>query len=168
MNIIDYIIIVAVLIFCIKGYLKGFINELFSLLIIILGLTVSFLFYKSLSSVVYTFIENKDLAFIVSFLSIFILVTILLIIIRNTLTNLIDSLNFTGADYILGLFIGLIKGIILCSALLIFLKNHPVLKIDAAIKSSCIYPFLEKIFITFLSFLPENQKIIIYRVLDIK
>ena len=69
MNIIDLIIIVAVLIFCIKGYLKGFINELFSLLIIILGLIVSFLFYKSLSSVVYTFIENKDLAFIISFLS---------------------------------------------------------------------------------------------------
>ncbi len=168
MNIIDLIIIIAVLIFCIKGYLKGFINELFSLLIIILGLTVSFLFYKSLSSVVYTFIENKDLAFIVSFLSIFILVTILLIIIRNTLTNLIDSLNFTGVDYILGLFIGLIKGIILCSALLIFLKNNPVLKIDVAIKRSYIYPFLEKILITFLSFFPENLKIIIYRVLDIR
>ena len=168
MNAIDIIIIIVVLIFCIKGYIKGFVNEIFNLIIIILGLTGSFFFYKTLSSTVFTFIENSALASIISFISIFILITVILIIIRNAVTKVVDSFNLTNADYLLGLLIGFIKGALLIGAILIFLKNHPVMKLDLAIDNSLIYPFLEKIFFTGLSILPDSLEITIYRVLDVQ
>ena len=141
MNIIDVVIIIFVLIFCVKGYIKGFINEIFTLIIIILGLTGSFLFYKPLSTSVFTFIENRSLSFIVSFLSIFVFITVVLIIIRNAITKMVDSFQLTNIDYLLGLLVGLIKGTVLIGAILIFLKNHPVMNLDITISRSFIlYP----------------------------
>ncbi|HEB31790.1 MAG TPA: CvpA family protein [Spirochaetes bacterium] len=166
MNIIDVVIIVFVLIFCVKGYIKGFINEIFTLIIIVLGLTGSFLFYKPLSSSVFTFIENRSLSFIVSFLSIFAFITVVLIIIRNAITNMVDSFQLTNFDYLLGLLVGLTKGTVLIGAILIFLKNHPVMNLDIVINGSLIFPFLESIFFTGLSKFPENLELFIYRVLD--
>ena len=122
MNIIDVVIIIFVLIFCVKGYIKGFINEIFTLIIIVLGLAGAFLFYKPLSSSVFTFIENRSLSFIVSFLSIFVFITVVLIIIRNAITKMIDSFQLTNLDYLLGLLVGLIKGTVLIGAIFIFLK----------------------------------------------
>jgi membrane protein required for colicin V production len=166
MNAIDIIIIILVLIFCIKGYIKGFVNELFTLIILVLGLTGSFLFYNALSSSVFSFIENSSLSSIISFIVIFIVITVILIIIRNAITKVVDSFNLTNVDYFLGLLIGFIKGILLAGAILIFLKNHPVMKLDSAIGNSLIYPFLEKIFFTGISILPDSLEMTIYRVLD--
>lgn len=166
MNIIDVVIIVFVLIFCVKGYVKGFINEIFTLIIIVLGLTGAFLFYKPLSFSVFTFIENRSLSFIVSFLAIFVFITVVLIIIRNAITKMVDSFQLTNLDYLLGLLVGLIKGTVLIGAILIFLKNHPVMNLDITINRSLIFPFLESIFFTGLSMFPENLEIFIYRVLD--
>ncbi len=166
MNIIDVVIIVFVLIFCVKGYIKGFINEIFTLIIIVLGLTGSFLFYKPLSSSVFTFIENRSLSFIVSFLSIFVFITVVLIIIRNAITKMVDSFQLTNIDYLLGLLVGFIKGTVLIGAILIFLNNHPVMNLDIAINRSLIFPFLESIFFTGLAMFPENLELFIYRVLD--
>ena len=83
MNFIDIIIIILVLILCIRGYLKGFINELFSLLIIGVGLVGAFLFYRPLSEVFLEFMESSDVALVLSFFALFILISIFLIIIRN-------------------------------------------------------------------------------------
>ncbi len=166
MNIIDVVIIVFVLIFCVKGYIKGFINEIFTLIIIVLGLAGAFLFYKPLSSSVFNFIENRSLSFIVSFLSIFVFITVVLIIIRNAITKMIDSFQLTNLDYLLGLLVGLIKGTVLIGAICIFLKNHPVMNLDITINGSLIFPFLESIFFIGLSMFPENLESFIYRMLD--
>ena len=80
---------------------------------------------------------------------------------------MVDSLNFTDIDKMLGVIIGLGKGVILCSALLIFLKNHPVLNIDKTINDSLIYPFIEKVFIAVLSLFPQNIREVVMKVFGI-
>ena len=166
MNIIDVIIIIFVLIFCIKGYIKGFISEIFTLIIIVLGLAGSFLFYKPLSTSVFSFIENSSVSYIVSFVAIFVFITVVLLVIRNAITKMVDSFQLTNIDYFLGLLVGLLKGTVLICAILIFLKNHPVMNLDITISRSFIFPFLEKIFYIALSVFPENIEIFIYRVLE--
>lgn len=158
----------VLLILSVKGYMKGFIHELFSFLIIVVGLTASFIFYRPLNSIINIFIENNDLSLIISFLSIFIFAMIMFVIIRNTFSNLVNNLNFTDIDSFLGLIIGLIKGIIICSACLIFLNNHPVLNVERAIKNSFIYPFIENFFIALLSLFPHDIHIIIIRFFGIE
>jgi membrane protein required for colicin V production len=156
MNFIDVIIIILVVIFCIKGFLRGFLKELFSALIIVLGLVGAFLFYRALNGIMSTLIENDDLSLILSFAAIFVGITILLVIIRNTLLRFVDTLNFSDIDHVLGVVIGLFKGILICGAVLIFLYNHPVLHLDRAIGRSALFPLLARIFTALLSLLPER------------
>jgi len=165
MNVMDVIIVIVVLIFTIRGYMRGFINEVFSFLIIMIGLIAAFLFYKPLSNLVYEFVNNRDLSFILSFIFLFIFVTILLIMIRNVLLNLVESLNFSDADAVMGLVLGALKGTLLCGLVLIFLANHSILNIDRIIRSSFSFQYIEKVFFAFISILPDKISSFIVRFL---
>jgi membrane protein required for colicin V production len=167
MNLIDIIIIIFAIVLCIRGYLRGFINEVFSLLIIICGLIGAFLFYRPLSETFMEFIGSRDLSMILAFFAIFIFITIVLIIIRNMLIRVIDRLNLTDIDNILGVVVGLIKGLLICGVILVFLKNHPVFRIDEMIGRSSLFPYLEKIFISLIALLPERIMVFINKVLGI-
>ncbi len=156
MNFIDLIVIILIVILCIRGYLRGLIKELFSILIVVFGLLGAFLLFRTVDSVMRTFIENRDLSLIISFLSVFIAITVILVIIRNTLIHFVDTLNITDIDHVLGVILGLFKGVIICGAVLIFLKNHSVLRLDEAIEKSAIFPFIERLFIAFISIFPER------------
>ena len=156
MNFIDILIIIVVVVFCIKGFLRGFLKELFSVLIIVLGLVGAFLFYRTVNGVMSTIIENDDLSLILSFASLFVAITILLVIIRNTLMKFVDSLNFSDIDHVLGVVLGLFKGVLICGAVLIFLYNHPILHLDRAIQRSLLFPLLARIFTALLSVMPER------------
>ena len=167
MNFIDIIILVLVLILCIRGYLKGFINELFSLLIIGLGLLGAFLFYRPLSEVFLEFVDNSDVALVFSFFALFILISIFLIIIRNVIVQFVDRLNLTDMDALLGVIVGLFKALILCGVVFVFLKHHPVFRIDESIERSFIYPYLERVLVAFISIFPGQVSLLLYRILGI-
>jgi membrane protein required for colicin V production len=167
MNFIDFIIVIVIIIFCIKGYLNGFIHQLFSLLIIILGFLGSFLMYRAVAVKLGEFFTNSNLARIISFFLIFIAITIVLVIVRNILIQFVDRMNLTGVDYGLGIVVGMIKGLLLCTLTLIFLFNHPFLKLNEAIGKSLIFPFLENMLEYLLTLLPEGATIFIKRMLTI-
>ncbi len=156
MNFIDLIIIILIIALCIRGYLKGFINELFSLGIVIFGLIGAFLFYRPLSAVLKNYMENTDLTLIVSFFIILVAVAVVLIIIRNTVTLIVDRINLTDIDYLLGVAVGFVKGVLLCGLIFIFLKHHPVFNIDIIIAKSRLYPFIERLFLSIVSILPDT------------
>jgi membrane protein required for colicin V production len=166
-NFIDFIVIFFALILCIRGYLKGFVNELFSLLILVVGLTLAFILYRPLGEIFEQFLENSDLALISAFFSVFIMVTIFFIIVRNVIVQLVDRMNMTDIDSFLGLIVGLLKGLLVSGLLLIFLRNHPVMRLDEAIDRSFLYSYLERIIHAFISLLPERVVIPVYRVLGI-
>jgi membrane protein required for colicin V production len=167
MNFIDVIIIILIVIFCIKGFLRGFVKELFSLLIIVLGLVGAFLFYRTLNTVMSVVIENEDLSRILSFAAIFVGITIILVIIRNTLVRFMDTLNFADVDHVLGVVLGLFKGVLICGAVLVFLVNHPVLRLDRAIGRSALFPYVDRVFMALLSLLPDRILATAYLILGI-
>jgi len=167
MNIIDILILLIFIFFSIKGFIKGFVHELFSLLIIVLGLIVSFSLYRSLGSFVFEYIQHRELCLILSFLSIFIVVSVILLLLRNRAIDLVDDLKLRDIDRFLGLFIGIGKGFLLSSAFLLFLAHHPVMDIDSAISNSLFYPIIKRVFFSFLSLLPERFSGKVLRVLGI-
>lgn len=167
MNFIDVVIIILVVIFCIKGFLRGFLKELFSVLIIVLGLVGAFLFYRALDTIMSVLIVNADLSLILSFAAIFIGITILLVIMRNTLIRFTDTLNFSDVDHVLGVVIGLFKGVVVCGAVFVFLYNHPVLNLDRAIDRSVLFPLLARMFMALLSLLPARVLATAYLILGI-
>lgn len=158
MNAIDIVLLFVLLIFCTRGYLKGFINELFSIFIIILSLAGAFIFYSPVSNLIEEFIRNKDLSLIISFFAIFILVAVVLVSIRNTLVHVVDRLNLTDVDYLLGIIIGLLKGIILCGGILLFIKKLHILNLNSSINESVIFPYVERVCNVFISVVPDTIK----------
>jgi membrane protein required for colicin V production len=167
MNVIDFCIIVVVIIFCIRGFLKGLVHELFTLGIIILGLTASLLFFRPLGLALQKSLGNRDLSFILAFFIIFAGIAIFFIILRNALIGLIDRVNLTDIDYVLGIVIGMVEGVLLCSIILIFLENHPVLGIDRMVASSLLHPHIKGIFLFLSGLLPESIRLPFYRVLGV-
>jgi membrane protein required for colicin V production len=167
MSVFDIVIIGCVLFFCVKGYFHGFVNELFSLVIIAAGVLLSVLFCRPVAGVLAEFVENKDLASILAIVGIFMVATIFLLVIRNTLLNVIERVNMTDADSILGALVGFFKGILLCGFVSIFLKNHEVLHLEQPIRGSLLFPILERAVTALLLMLPERALEIMRRVLGI-
>lgn len=167
MNFIDIIILLLVVILSIRGYLKGFIHEIFYILIIFLGFICSFLFYEPLSSIIADYIPNRDISLLIAFISIFILITIILIVLRNTFLKLLESINFTDIDHIFGAIVGFMEGLILSGAIFVFLKNHPVLGLHEAIKKSYLISFIERVFFGIISILPDEFILVIKKILKV-
>jgi hypothetical protein len=65
------------------------------------------------------------------------------------------------------LIVGMVKGLIICGAVLVFLRYHPVLRIDRAIGRSFLYPFLERMVLALVSLLPDRVAFPLYRILGI-
>jgi membrane protein required for colicin V production len=167
MNILDIVIIVVGLVFCIRGFLKGFVHELFMLGILVLGLSGALLFFRPLGSAMQETIRNQDLSLILAFFIIFAAIALFLVILRNALIGLIERINLSDMDYLLGILVGLLEGLLLCSVILLFLENHPVLKIDRIIASSRLYPHIKSIFMLLTRVLPEAVRTPFFRVLGL-
>lgn len=164
MNFIDIIILIILIFFAFRGFNRGFIYELFSIAILIIGLLASFLFFKQISVILNQYINNRELSYIVAFLAIFIGITISLITIRNILSNLIESLNITEIDNFLGLIFSIINVIFVVSFVLIFLERHPVFGIEKAIGKSLIFPYIKRVFFAVVSVLPIKIRVIIFNI----
>ena len=167
MSVDDIVIIGCVLFFCVKGYFHGFVNELFSLVIIGAGVLLSVLFCRPVARALAQFMENKDLAFILAIVGIFIVSTLVLLVIRNTLLNAIERVEMTDADSILGAIVGFFKGVLICGLVSIFLKNHRVLHLDQPIRGSLLFPILERVVTALLMLLPDRALELARRVLGI-
>ncbi len=167
MNILDILIIIVTLVFCIRGFLKGFVHELFTLGIIVLGLSGGLLFFRPLGNALQGTLRNQDLSLILAFFIIFIGTALFLVIVRNTLIGLVDRINLTDIDYLLGILVGLVEGLLLCGVLLVFLENHPVLGMDRIIESSRLYPHIKSIFMLLVRVLPEALRAPVFRVLGL-
>jgi len=163
MNIVDIIVVVIILVFIIRGYLKGFVNEVFSLLIIAGSLVASFLLYRPLSNITSNFLNSKELSIFLSFIAVFVLTAIFLILVRNLFISLLENLNLTDIDSLLGLVIGFIKGGLILTFVLMFFAFRNILKTADLIRSSYFFPYFEKSYSFLLLVLPERISVLINR-----
>lgn len=167
MNLLDFCIIAVVIVFCIRGFLKGFVHELSTLGILVVGLSAALLFFRPLGRTLQRSLGNQDLSFILAFFILFAAVAVFFIVLRNALIGLIDRVHLTDVDYLLGIVIGLLEGVLLCSVLLVFLENHPVLGIDRMVASSLLHPHIRGMFLYLSGLLPDAVRVPFYRVLGI-
>jgi len=93
---------------------------------------------------------RSDLPVILSFIILLVFTSMVLIMIRNVLLNLIESLNSSDADSLLGLVIGMLREALLFGMVMIFLSNHSILNLHRVIRSSFTYFYIEKLFCFYL------------------
>jgi membrane protein required for colicin V production len=117
MNWLDIIIIVILAIQVITGFVQGFIKALAGLLGLIVGIVLAGRFYENVASLL-GFISNTDVANVVAFILILIVVWGIFSIVASLLTKLI-SVAFLGLfNRILGAVFGLVMGALFVGAAL--------------------------------------------------
>jgi membrane protein required for colicin V production len=128
MQIIDIIFIVLIVILVIRCSLRGFIVEVMSMAAVVLGFLAALLLYSSGG----VYIREKFmpdmrvlseiLAFVVLFLVVFILVKI----VESILKGIIEGIHLGGLDRFLGIFFGLLEGLVVTGLILLVLAIQPL------------------------------------------
>lgn len=119
MPLLDIIILIPLIWFTVKGFMKGFIIELASLVALILGIYLAYFF----SDITANFLHNtmgftSKYIQVISFILTFVIVIILIFILAKFLEGLIKTAKLGIFNKLLGAVFGFIKIAIICGFLL--------------------------------------------------
>ena len=147
MNYLDIIIAVLLFAFGYGGWRKGVIIELTTLLGLGLGLYGAFHFcdFTANKLVEYVEIDPKYLH-LISFIVTFVVVAVVVNLLGRLVSKAVRAINLGFIDRIGGFLVGLAKGLLICSLLVMllnFLNLKGVIKDDAK-QQSLLYPYVEQ------------------------
>jgi len=126
--VIDYIFIFLILLMIVHGFIKGFIEELFSWAAIVLAIWTGVL----LNSAAAAFIRQRAMQNvrvvpeILGFAAIFILVMIVIKFLEKILKDVIEGANLGNVNKILGALFGLIEGLAIVILVIFVLSVQPL------------------------------------------
>ena len=147
MNYLDIIIAIIVVIFGVRGLRKGLIREAATLLGLYLGLYVAFHFSDFTADKLQHLweIDPKYLN-LVAFIVTFIVVTILVNLLGRLVSKLVKAINLGFFDRLGGFVVGVAKGLLICSLLIMLLNVFDEQKIlkDEVKQKSWLYPYVER------------------------
>jgi membrane protein required for colicin V production len=132
MPVIDIIFLVLIILMVIHGFVKGFIDELFSWASLVLGLGAAVFLYSNGAA----FIRTKMMANIrfipeiIAFVAIFLIVILVLKMLERLLKDVVEGTKLGGADKILGAVFGLVEGLFITAIIIFVLAVQPLF--DAA------------------------------------
>ena len=147
MNYLDIIIAIILFLFGIKGYRKGLIIEVVTLLAFGVGIYGAMHFSDFTAAHLQEVTEiNPKYLNTVAFVLTFILLVIVVNLIGRMVTNLIKAMNLTFFNKLGGFIFGAAKGVLLCSILLLVLNNFQLIGIvkPEMREQSKLYPYIEE------------------------
>ncbi len=123
MNSFD-IVIIGILCFClVRGFFRGFVKEISSIVGVFSGIYAAFMYYRQVADILSRIISNQGYLYILSCIIIFCIVFFTITTI-GTLIKFILKIAFLGwVDRIFGVCFGIIKGVLIISFLLIVLTT---------------------------------------------
>lgn len=152
------VFIVCILGFCVvRGLFRGLIKEVSAIIGVMTGFYAAYTYYPVLSDSISSWVSTSAYAMILSFLLIFCGVFILVSLLGAVIKYLL-SITFLGwVDRVCGVAFGLLKGVLICSVLLIafttFLpKGSPV------VEESVLSPYITSVSETMVMFVPKDMK----------
>jgi len=126
--VIDLIFVILIILMGIHGYVKGFVEELFSWASLVLGIWAAVMLYHNGAEIIRSKIM-KDVRYfpeILAFIIIFLIVIIVLRLLEHVLKEVVSGANIKGVDKFLGLIIGLVEGFALTAVILFILSIQPL------------------------------------------
>ena len=158
MNILDYIILIPLLYFTVKGVLRGFIREILSLAGIILGTMLGIAFIPDVTKVLSHYLPNSRILPLVSFVLIFILVLIICNLLGWGLRFLLKKVFLGWFDRLMGGIFAVIKTVILAYIGIILLTFYVPAKAPL-IAESVLAPWIIKSYQSIISLVsPDHYK----------
>ncbi|KWW24733.1 MAG: CvpA family protein [bacterium] len=147
MNYLDIIIAIILLLFGVKGFRKGLIIEVVTLLAFAVGIYGAMHFSDFTAEHLKEFMEiNPKYLNTTAFVLTFILLVILVNIIGRMVTKLIQAMNLGFFNKLGGAVFGMAKGVLLCSIMVMVLNNFQLLGVvkPEVREQSKLYPYIEE------------------------
>ncbi|MDR1148098.1 MAG: CvpA family protein [Spirochaetaceae bacterium] len=135
---IDIVLMLLLLIITIRAALHGFVEEVFGVAWLILGLIFAVKFYVKGAAFIRTKIlqDVKILPEVLAFIALFLIVFVIVKAVTFMLKDIIEKIRLGGLDHFLGALFGILEGLA-AAALVIFIINvQPLFDKDAVLKGS--------------------------------
>lgn len=146
MNYLDIIIAIILFLFGFKGFRKGLIIEVVTLLAFGVGIYGAMHFSDFTAEHLQDVMEiNPKYLNTISFVLTFILLVILVNLIGHWVTNLIKAMNLNFFNKMGGAVFGVAKGVLLCSVFVMVLNNFQLIGVvkPEVREQSKLYPYIE-------------------------
>lgn len=147
MNYLDIIIAIILLLFGFKGFRRGLIIEVVTLLALVVGLYGAMHFSDFTAERLVEYIEVKpEYLNTIAFVLTFILLVIIVNLIGRAASKLAKTLELGFLDKIGGFVFGAAKGLLLCSVFVVVFNNLQFFGIvkEEAKKESKLFPYVEQ------------------------
>jgi membrane protein required for colicin V production len=142
-NWIDYTIIAVVIISLLIGLIRGFVCEIISLIAWIAAFFLAFKYAETVAAHIH-FVDSGAAKYIIAFAGIVIVILILGITINSIVEHTWHRAGMPAMDRILGLLLGIIRGVAIVAFVLLLVKNSG-LNDDQAVKNSQLIPFFNPV-----------------------
>jgi membrane protein required for colicin V production len=127
MSLIDILIWAVLLIFVVKGFMKGLVREVCSLLGLVAGGWAAFKYYHFLAEAVRSFIRlPQHVALVLSFILIFLVLGLLFYFFGHLLTVIFKIMLLGGLNRIGGVVFGLLEGAFILCMILYLCTTKPM------------------------------------------
>jgi membrane protein required for colicin V production len=129
MNTLDWIFLAIIGLLAIRCFMRGFVEEILSVASFAVGGLSALLFYRPGAAFIKAQFGIATLGEIIAFVAIFLVAFLIVKIIERIVHQGVEAAKLDTVDRILGLALGLVEGILLVSAILVFMKLvQPLLK----------------------------------------
>lgn len=140
MNMVDYISILVIFVSAIMSFFRGFLQELSSIFVWVLGIYF-FYRYNNLFSIFSIYIQNKFLKNVVSCFLFFICVLIIKSFSNYFISIFIEQFGISIFNRILGVFFGIFRGIFFLCIIFFVLELLTNISQNYYFKNSCFMPY---------------------------
>lgn len=154
LNWIDYSIIGVILVSLLIGAVRGFLSEIISLATWIAAFVLAFKYASQLAPHIHA-TQSTGVNYTIAFASIFIVTLIVGITINVLVRHLWSRNGMPPLDSILGLLLGIVRGILIVAFILLVLSSSP-LKDEEVITHSQFIPVFNPVVNELKQYLPEN------------
>ncbi|HPX60658.1 MAG TPA: CvpA family protein [Deltaproteobacteria bacterium] len=125
MNLFDIVILVVLICFALKGFLRGLVNEVSSLAGLVLGGWAAYLYYPSVASLIHNWLHlSRQVSSFLAFMLLMFLIAIIAHIIGNIVTAALRVVMLGTLNRLGGLLLGAAEGVLLLSLLLFVAKSE--------------------------------------------
>ena len=148
---IDLIFAILIALLVIRGYLRGFITELFSWAGLVLAILAAVFFHPAGAAYIRKNImsEVRYVPEILAFIAIFLITILVSKMLRRLLKDVVTGSHLGNLDKILGAVFGLVEGLAVVTLVLFVLNVQPIFDISKLISDSIfaqiILPHINKI-----------------------
>jgi len=127
MNLIDILVWAILVVFIVKGFLKGLVREVCSLVGLVMGIWAACKYYPSLSAAIRPYIHlPHNVSSTISFALIFLAIGLLFFFLGHLLTVVFKIVLLGGVNRVGGVLFGVVQGSLVLSMLLYFGTTKPM------------------------------------------